>query len=134
MAVEGKVATILNERELTINRGTESGVREGMIFKVVEFPEILDPDTETPLGVLEHEKLRVKISEVHPKFSVGRTYETYQIPSVFTALQSITARPVTKVRTLRTRETSFSQGDQSPVSVDIGDVVVEVEEESSVRD
>jgi len=135
MAIEGKVATILNERELTINQGGDSGVTEGMKFKVGELPtQILDPDTKTPLGVLSREKVRVKISEVSPKFSIGRTYETYQTPSLFPTLQSIAARPVTKVRTLRTRNSSISELGQAPVSVDIGDIVVEVEEESSVGD
>ena len=49
MLIEGKVAAIVNERELAINRGADVGVKEGMIFKVVE-PEldVTDPDTGRP--------------------------------------------------------------------------------------
>ena len=36
MAIEGKVATILNERDLVINKGSSSGVAEGMKFGVME--------------------------------------------------------------------------------------------------
>ena len=47
MAIEGKVAAILNERDLVINRGSDSGVQEGMRFGVVEKDvPIVDPDTE----------------------------------------------------------------------------------------
>jgi hypothetical protein len=138
MAIEGKVARILNQRELTINRGSEYGVKEGMVFKVVELPlEILDPDTKVPLGQLAREKIRIKVAEVYPKFSVGRTYETYQTPPEYLNLGiavALASRRVTKVRTLRTDETRISEADQAAVSVEIGDIVVEVKEESRVRD
>ena len=49
MAIEGQVATIVNERELVINRGSDSGVNEGMKFKVVGGElAIKDPETGEP--------------------------------------------------------------------------------------
>ena len=78
MAIEGKVAGILHERELVINRGAEAGVKERMRFKIVEPQvDIKDPDTGEALGTVTHEKIRVEIVEVQPKFSKGRTYETF---------------------------------------------------------
>jgi len=76
--IEGKVAQILNERELVINIGTKSGVKKGTRFIVLaESPlEIRDPDSKEPLGVLDREKVRVEASDVAENFSVCQTYET----------------------------------------------------------
>ena len=135
MAIEGKVATILNERELTINQGGDSGVTEGMVFRVVEPPvQIVDPDTKTPLGVLTREKIRVKISEVYPKFSVARTYETYQTYDTgyfnpFTNL--VSPRATTKVRTIKASRDRTASGDENVASVAPGDSVVQLGRESN---
>ena len=36
MSIHGKVAVILNERDLVINKGRDDGVSEGMLFKVTQ--------------------------------------------------------------------------------------------------
>ena len=84
MPVEAKVANILNARELVINKGGKDGVKEDMIFKIVE-PQIqvLDPETNDLLGDLSREKIRIKVSEVHARFSVGRTF-TNRVPYYWT--------------------------------------------------
>jgi hypothetical protein len=105
MLIEGKVAEILNERELVINRGADAGVKEGMTFKVVESKlDITDPDTGEVLGTISREKIRVRIAEVQSKFCIGRTYETYtayvEPPVKLPPLPPLPRLPVTKVRTL----------------------------------
>lgn len=109
----------------------DSGVAEGMIFRVVERPiQIVDPDTKTPLGVLTREKIRVKISEVYPKFSVARTYETYQAhESAFTSLLSgsFSPRTITKVRTLKTLGGPIANVDENVAAVNAGDAVAQIE-------
>ena len=79
MGIEGKIAKILNTRELVLNRGSDDGVSVDMEFAVLE-PRlsIIDPETQEPLGELEREKIRVRVFETHPKFSLARTYETYR--------------------------------------------------------
>ncbi len=74
--IEGKVASVLNERELAINIGLEHGVQVGMKFQVLaEKPtEILDPATGEMHGMLHREKVRVKILEVREQFSICKTY------------------------------------------------------------
>jgi hypothetical protein len=80
MAIEGKVARILNARELVINRGSEAGVAPDMVFAVLQVEkDILDPDTKQTLGSLETVKIKVKVVEVQPKMSVCRTFETIQV-------------------------------------------------------
>lgn len=141
MIIEGKVAAILNERDLVINRGSDAGVKEGMKFKVIEpqFP-ITDPDTGASLGAVSREKIRVRIIEAQPRFSVGKTYETYVInvgvgirdssPLEMTATIQRSQQQVTRVRTLMAENTSrFDPLDEASSFVKVGDPVVQVEEE-----
>jgi len=136
MAIEGKVAAILNERELVINKGTDAGVKGEMKFKVMEpGVDIKDPDTGEPLGTIQREKIRVEIVEVHPRYSVGRTYETYVISvaglgsdvvDAITRWSPLLGREVTRVRTLRTdRATAKASNDRS-CFVEVGDQIAQV--------
>lgn len=81
--IEGKVAQVLNTRELAINRGRKDGVKVGMKFAVLaETPlELKDPETGAVLGVIDREKVRVSATEVHDAFAICRTYETRSIPA-----------------------------------------------------
>lgn len=76
--IQGKVAGIVTERELTINIGSKDGVYEGMKFKILANTpmEVADPETGEKLGILDREKVRVTTTEVQEKFSVCKTYRT----------------------------------------------------------
>jgi hypothetical protein len=82
---DGKVAQVLNERELVINIGRADGVQRGMKFAVLAAKptEITDPDTGEVLGELDREKVRVKITEVHANMAVARTYESWTVGGVW---------------------------------------------------
>jgi hypothetical protein len=134
--ISGAVAALLNERELAINIGREAGVIEGMRFKVLEKPKlILDPDSKAELGVVQREKVKIKVVEVHPKFSIARTYETYQTGggvgyAYRIGLEHIApiignSTPETRVRTLRNadRPSGFEEIDESQSYVEVGDPV-----------
>jgi hypothetical protein len=84
--IVGKVAAIENNFNLVINRGSNHGVKPGMIF-VIEDPqgkEIRDPENDEFLGYIPVEKIRVKVFEVQEKFSRAATfvrvlgYSTYE--------------------------------------------------------
>lgn len=76
-ALEGKVAQVLNERELVINIGSEQGVSRGMRFVVLApTVEIKDPDTHEILDTLDREKVRVQATDVRRRVTVCATYET----------------------------------------------------------
>jgi hypothetical protein len=79
--IEGKVASVLNERELAINVGAEQGVTPGMKFKVLanQPTEILDPETGESLGSIDRHKVKVKAVDVQARFSVCRTYKTHHV-------------------------------------------------------
>lgn len=73
----GKVAQVLNERELVINLGTAEGVRRGMKYAVLAATptQITDPDTGDVLGEIDRDKVRVQVIEVQDHLAVARTYE-----------------------------------------------------------
>ena len=138
--IEGKVATILNVRELTINRGSQDGVEVGMRFKIVdENAAVIDPDTKEELGTISREKIRVKIVYVQPRFSIARTYDTYQaiepIPNLARQIEELgmpliarRTRTVTKVRTLASgSETPLESYDEGKGFVNVGDKAVQLE-------
>ena len=106
--LEGKIAQILNDRELVINRGSKDGVESGMKFKIVENLIILDPDTDAQLGSIERENIRVKVIDVQPAFSIAHTYQTYQTTGTLKlfsrTLGQMTAPSVTMVRRIRTSD------------------------------
>ena len=129
-AIEGKVAKIINSRELVINRGSDNGVQQGMRFQVIdEIHEIVDPDTRELLGQLQRVKVRVRTSEVYHRFSIARTYETYRVrePSgIDRATSPQFHRTVTRVRTIASSEID-DEGARS--RVEIGDKVIQILED-----
>lgn len=74
MAVEGKVAKILGNREIVINRGRNDGVRPGMTFEVFApgGEEVWDPDTGETLGTVEDVKAKAEVTEVKERLAVAR--------------------------------------------------------------
>ena len=81
MPLKGKVANILNSRELVINIGSDHGVRRGMKFKVLaDTPtEVRDPDSDEVIALLDREKVRVQAVDVQERIAICRTYETVRV-------------------------------------------------------
>lgn len=125
-AIEGKVAKILNPRELIINRGSEDGVKDQMKFEVVEeSQEILDPDTNEVLGSIRRVKVRVKVVEIHPRLAIARTYETFEAPNFAEAIASVMSpRTVTQVKTISTSPGADYEDGKG--FVEIGDKIVQI--------
>ena len=108
--IEGKVASVITERELVINVGIENGVKIGMKFKVLadKPTEITDPDTGENLGSLDRDKVSVEAIEVQPRFSVCRTYKTRHIGAYYPELLSkIAVASREEVETLKTSGSSL---------------------------
>ena len=82
MAVEGKVAKILGNNEIVINRGSGAGVSQGMLFEIFapEGEEIWDPDTGETLGTVEDVKARAEVTEVKDRLAVARLHNTHEMP------------------------------------------------------
>ena len=82
MAVEGKVAKILGNNEIVINRGRGQGVRQGMLFEIFtpEGEEVWDPDTGETLGTVEDVKAKAEVTEVKDRLAVARLQNTQDMP------------------------------------------------------
>lgn len=75
-SIIGKVAALEDNYRVVINRGSEHGVKEGMIF-VIEDPkgkEVRDPDTDEFLTYLPIEKIKVKVFDVQKNFCRAETF------------------------------------------------------------
>jgi Flagellar assembly protein T, C-terminal domain len=80
MPVEGKVAKILGNNEIVINRGKGEGVRRGMLFEIFapEGEEVWDPDTGETLGTVEDVKAKAEVTEVKERLAVARLQNTQE--------------------------------------------------------
>ena len=132
MRIEGKVAEIISDRELVINRGENDGVALGMRFKILHSrgAEIKDPDTGEILGQVEIDKTVVKITSVDDRISVGRTFRTIREGGgPFSSMYATNLfRPATE--TLETLKTGGknSKSDLTPEQsfVKIGDRAIQI--------
>lgn len=74
--IEGKVAAIINDKIIVINRGEKDGVNEDMTFAIfVLGEELTDSKTGESLGNFEHVKAKVSVIHVQEKMC-----STIQIP------------------------------------------------------
>lgn len=71
MELQGKVAAILSEKEIILNRGTAHGVKPGMKFAILgSVEEIKDPDTGELLDTIHLAKGLVQAREVREKIAI----------------------------------------------------------------
>ncbi len=138
--IRGKVARVLNSRELALNIGAKDGVHIDMKFDVLDpkGEDIIDPDTEEVLGSLERPKVRVIIVRAQERLSVARTYKqklvnvggTGPALGVFDFGRSLLPpKYVKRYETLKTRESTWEDLDEEESFVKPGDPVVQVLEE-----
>ncbi len=135
--IRGKIARILNKREIAINLGLAKGVTVGMYFDVIDAngENIEDPDTGEVLGSINIPKVRVRVKHAEEKLSIATTYRAEKMNIGGTggistlgpfARSLMPPEWVTKYETLeKTAETPepFSEEDSY---VKIGDTVVQV--------
>ena len=136
--IRGRVAKILNSRELAINVGATHGVNIGMYFDVLdqEHEAIADPETGEILGSVERPKVRVKVVSVQDRFAVATTYRTKRVniggtsnnrflTSGFSELL-MPPKWVTKYETLKTEEMTWENLKEEESYVKTGDPIVQV--------
>jgi hypothetical protein len=139
--IRGKVARVLNSRELALNLGSDHGVRIGMFFDVLDpkGDNITDPDTGEIIGSIERAKVRVKVISVQTKLSVASTYKKEKVNiggsgSLVgfgsSGLSKLFLPPeyVTQYETLKTQERTWEDLSEDESYVKSGDPVVEVQE------
>lgn len=71
MMIKGKVAKIESKTSIIINRGAKDGVKEGDKFLIyVIGEEILDPETNESLGVMERVRGKARVTHVQERIAV----------------------------------------------------------------
>lgn len=133
--IEGLVASVLNERELVLDIGSDHGVEVGMRFDIIYPGGIAIPNPKVPgeiLGSVEWPKTQVKIVQVYPNLAVGRTFRTITTPASGGGIAAIAAGfqytpEKTTVETLRT-DGAFAAKEIDPKDsvVKVGDPAVQV--------
>lgn len=79
--IEGKVAEIVSDRELILNRGSDHGVEKGMYFNILDTAtdSIKDPDSGEVLGGFKRIKISVVAVEVGPKITLAQTFRSKRV-------------------------------------------------------
>jgi len=143
--IRGKVARILNSREIVITAGERDGVKIGMHFDVMDpkGEDIKDPETGEPLGSIERPKVRVRVIQVQERLAVASTYKKQQINvggvggGLLGDLGGISRalmppKYVTKYETLKTDEKTWEDLHEEQSYVKTGDPVVQVDAQMEI--
>lgn len=136
--IHGKVARILNSRELALNIGKIDGVELNMYFDVLDpkGEDIIDPDTGALLGSLQRPKVRVKIVKVLDQLSVGSTFKKHTVNKgglgmgtlelTSFAQELLPPNYVTEYENLKTSEKTWEDLSEQESYVKTGDPVIQV--------
>ncbi len=75
MTVKAKVARVLSDYEVAFNVGANAGLSVGDVATVYGYVDVNDPDTKEELGRVRRPRVKLRVIEVEPGFSVGQTTE-----------------------------------------------------------
>lgn len=136
-SIHGKVARVLNDRELVFNIGSKDGVALGMFFDVLDpkGTDIKDPETGELLGSVNRPKIRVKITSVQEKLSTASTYRKIKTNiggqgfefNISLSKALMPPQWVTKQETFRADEAAWRDLNESESIVKAGDPVIQVD-------
>lgn len=110
-----KLVKILSSQELIVDAGSDHGVEEDMVFKIIGFLPVTDPDGEL-IETLEIVKARVKTIIIGKKVAVAQTY--LNVDAEFKRALSTSAF-VPQVEKMTTQQTT--QSDEWGKVVKVGD-------------
>lgn len=79
--LNAKVASILNDRRLAINAGSEHGVSVGDAVNFWDVISVRDPDTKETLGKVRQPRMTMVVEEVQERFAVAGVPTTK--PTIF---------------------------------------------------
>lgn len=79
--ITGKVAKVLNDREIVLNKGRRNGIEEGVYVGIVDSREygIKDPDSNDNLGDLVRFKVSLRVTQVSETLSIASTYKVSKV-------------------------------------------------------
>ena len=134
--IRGRVARILNSREVALNVGFDAGVQLGMRFDVLDLTgeDIRDPDSDELLGSLQRAKVQLKVVRVEARLSVASTFRSKKVNiggaggHGMLGIQDL-FRPehwITEYETLKAEDHKSEDLGEQDSFVKIGDPVVQV--------
>jgi hypothetical protein len=129
--IEGRVAQLLNARELVINVGAAAGVRKGMKFRVLaDAPlEVRDPQTNAVLDTIDRDKTQVEAVEVREKIAICRTFRNVGGNLVRRQLEGMFDLTVARPETLQLKDSALPPPlPESESYVKVNDRVTSIEE------
>ncbi|MCL2489764.1 MAG: hypothetical protein FWF36_03420 [Propionibacteriaceae bacterium] len=121
---QAKVARIINNTDLALNKGLEDGVEVGMKFAILSDAgeDIRDPDSGEVLDSIQIAKTVVKVIYVTSRLSIGRTFRKYESAGIFATF----GQGTTRYETLASDESRVQQElDPAKAKVKVGDRAVE---------
>ena len=133
--IRGKVARILNSREVALNVGASDGVEDGMQFDILasELHDIRDPDTDEVIGSVSRPKVRVRVGITEDRFCVAHTFRRRRVNIGGRGLgigysTKLFEPPnwVARSETLKTSEDTWEDLSEKDSYVKTGDPVVQV--------
>lgn len=132
--IRGKVARIINAREVILNVGQDQGVRIGMSFDILtpRGLDIRDPDTGENLGSFQRAKNRVRVIQTQDKMSLASTYRIGSVAAALaeaffgTRAPQTTTRRKNQFETLKTDRDTWEDLPDEDSYVSEGDPVVQV--------
>lgn len=88
---DAKVASIIDDYRVVINKGTTDGVTVGQRFLILNTgEEVFDPDTKESLGHIEVVKGKGEVTHVQEKMATLQTTDTHEIKRKASGLFAIT--------------------------------------------
>jgi len=129
--IRGKVAGILNQRELVLNLGEADEIELGMRFAILNSKGLNIPDPDHPgkvLGTIEVPKTIVKVVRVSgPHLCVARTFRTIAgTPGIFGTISNLNGTP-SRPETLdiASGSTLKAELNEQDSYIKVGDIAVE---------
>lgn len=78
--ITGKVARIVSDKSVVLNRGKLHGIKVGHYVGILDshLQKIQDPDTHEDLGGIRVFKIALRVEQVSDRLCVASTYKTYR--------------------------------------------------------
>lgn len=107
---DAKVAGVLSNKQLIINKGKNSGIKKDFVYEIYpELPIIIhDPDSGKEIGRLNNKKAEVLVKTVEDEYSICETvFRQTSVDKVSKTIQDLT-KAINEQKLFQSYQTTFS--------------------------